>query len=80
LPFDPGSDAVLRLRHEGGSSSIVIVNNLSAKKQAITLPLSAEDRATCTELLADAPYPDAGKGELTLNSFGFRWLRVRANC
>ena len=74
--FATGTDAVLGIRYDEGASTLVMVNNLSAKKQAVHLPLSEEQLLTATELFADSRYPAFERPRFTLQPYGYRWLRV----
>ncbi len=76
-PFETGKDPVLGLRYDSSWCSIVTVNNLSAKRQRISLGVDADEIGIATEMLADSPYPRLTSAEMEIEPYGFRWLRLR---
>jgi maltose alpha-D-glucosyltransferase/alpha-amylase len=77
--FDTGNEAVLGMRYTLGSSTLVIVNNLSRSRRTVTLPLTADEIATATELFSDRPYAPldpSSEPKFQLEPFGYRWIRV----
>jgi maltose alpha-D-glucosyltransferase/alpha-amylase len=75
--IDAGDDAVLGLRHDGDSSSTVILNNLAATHRTVTLELPADEAERATDLLGDRNYaPLADDLRMRINGHGYRWLRL----
>lgn len=75
--FETGSDAVLGLRFEDDTGcAIHIVNNLSGKKQQVSLGIGSGCEDETTELFADSTYPPVRRDKMTLEPYGYRWLRV----
>lgn len=75
---ETGSDAVFGIRYELDDSVLVIVNNLSGKRQTAALGLSPTEVRTATELFADRPYDplDPDDPQVRLAPYGFQWLRA----
>jgi hypothetical protein len=76
--LETGNDVALGMRYRLADSEIVIVNNLSSSRRMASLPLTAGEVATATELLADRPYPPLAPDgpKCQLGPYGFRWLRI----
>lgn len=73
--FDTGSDCVLGMKYTSNEGTILIVNNLADSKQRIEMPIGNGDPDTTTELFADSKY-EGFDPKLTLQPYGFRWLRI----
>ncbi|MGD9714081.1 MAG: alpha-amylase family protein [Thermomicrobiales bacterium] len=76
--MDTGSDTVLSIRHDDDGSAIVILNNLSNRRQSVSLDLTQEDARTATDLLTDSRYEplDPSSPKVRLAPYGFRWMRL----
>ena len=75
--FDTGNDAVLGLKFEDSSGcSIHIVNNLTGQKQTTALAIPEPCPEATTELFADSRYRPVKRDRMSLEPYGFRWLRI----
>jgi maltose alpha-D-glucosyltransferase/alpha-amylase len=75
--LDVGVDSVLALRHALAGSEVLVLANLADEPVEVTVPGAAG--ADYAEVMSDGGYPEPG-GEpvtLTLNGYGYRWLRTR---
>lgn len=72
------NEAILGLRHTEKDVSVVTFVNLSDEEQTFSCDLSDEDVLIATELFQDEQYPALRKGgeKLTINGYGYRWIRV----
>jgi maltose alpha-D-glucosyltransferase/alpha-amylase len=79
--LETGSDAVLALRHDAGDVCTMTLVNLSDEPQKITLDLTDEEIDAATDLFEDSTYPALRKGRktMTLNGYGYRWIRLRGS-
>jgi maltose alpha-D-glucosyltransferase/alpha-amylase len=79
--LETGSDAVLALRHDADDVCILTLVNLSDEPQKINLDLTDEEIGAATELFEDSLYPVFRKGKktMTLNPYGYRWIRLRGS-
>jgi maltose alpha-D-glucosyltransferase/alpha-amylase len=73
-----GTDQVLGIRYNSNGSEVIVLNNLSGRRARISLDLNAQERSRVTELLCDRPYKplDEADGQITLNPYGYRWIRL----
>jgi maltose alpha-D-glucosyltransferase / alpha-amylase len=76
--LDLESDAVLGLRHDDNNVSVITLVNLSDEEDSFELELTAEEVEASTDLFEDELYPefDDANPTLTLNPYGYRWIRV----
>jgi glycosidase len=76
--LETGNDAVLGLRHDVADSSIVVLNNLSSRRQVARLELTAGEVATVTDLFCSRRYDPIALQDpaLRMEGFGFRWMRI----
>ena len=71
------NDAVLGLKFEDDAGcSIHIVNNLSGKKQTTRLGIPEPCPGDTTDLFSDSRYGPVKRDRMTLEPYGYRWLRV----
>lgn len=77
-PLEFGNDAVLGLRYDAQDSAIVVLNNLSGKRQTVSLELTDDKARSATDLLGDRRYEPVarGDGRLQIAGYGYRWLRL----
>jgi maltose alpha-D-glucosyltransferase/alpha-amylase len=75
--LNTGHDAVFGIRYILDDSTIVILNNLSPRRQPVSIQLTERETMTATDLFTDAPYAplDAGGG-FRINPHGYRWMRL----
>jgi trehalose synthase len=80
--LEQANAAVLAHRVTGGEGSMVAVHNLSAESTTVTLQFAdlGEDHRLVDLLLDGSITTPSAKGtvELTLDAYGYRWLRVLA--
>jgi hypothetical protein len=80
--LEQANTAVLAHRVTGGEGSMVAVHNLSAESTTVTLQFAdlGEDHRLVDLLLDGSITTPSAKGtvELTLDAYGYRWLRVLA--
>jgi maltose alpha-D-glucosyltransferase/alpha-amylase len=76
--IDTGNDAILGLRYDDGDSAVITLNNLSRKRQTITLDLTQREIATATDLFCDRRYRplDPGSQRMRIDGYGYRWMRL----
>jgi maltose alpha-D-glucosyltransferase / alpha-amylase len=76
--IETGNDAVLGLRHTLDGLSVITLVNLSADEQTFTIELTQDDVSVTTDILEDAQYPAITREnpKLTLNGYGYRWMRT----
>jgi maltose alpha-D-glucosyltransferase / alpha-amylase len=76
--LDLESDPVLGLRHDDNNVSVITLVNLSDEEQSFELELTAEEVEASTDLFEDELYPefDGANPTLSLNPYGYRWIRV----
>lgn len=77
-PLELGNESVLGLRYDAEGSSIIILNNLSAKRQTFSMDFTESEARSTTDLFSDAPYGpvDAGSSRIQMAGHGYRWLRL----
>jgi maltose alpha-D-glucosyltransferase/alpha-amylase len=79
--LETGSDAVLALRHDADDVCVLTLVNLSDEPQKINLELTDEELEAATDLFEDSSYPAFRKSKrtMTLNGYGYRWIRLRGS-
>ncbi len=75
-PIDVGHRSVLALRFEASTGSMLALTNLAARR--CVADASAVSTGHAVEVFADDDYDpiDATLENLTLNGYGFRWIRL----
>lgn len=77
--LDVGNDAVLAVRFDEEQETVITIANLSPDEQTFTLDLKlGDDNVLVTDLFEDEHYPSIEKdvSEVTINGYGYRWLRL----
>jgi maltose alpha-D-glucosyltransferase / alpha-amylase len=74
IPFDqPG---VLAHRAQAPSGSILFLHNLTDQPVSVSLPKQPDEDGTPVEAFSDREYDDLDLRDLTLNAYGYRWIRL----
>lgn len=76
--LDTGNDAVFGIQYEAAGASIVVVTNLSAEEQDVTVEIPDPFTSIVTDLFGDREYDavSEAKQQVRLDGYGYRWIRV----
>lgn len=76
--LDTGNDAVFGIRHDAAGASIVVLTNLSAEEQHVTVELVDPSDVIVTDLFGDREYEAISDARPTirLEAHGYRWVRL----
>ena len=75
----PANPQMLAYLREWNDERVLLVSNLSGKEQSVELDLQQFSHAVPTDLLRNTPFPPITMRayKLTIEPYGFLWLRVR---
>lgn len=73
--LDVGPDGVFAACHEGSGPPVVTLVNLGEREA--TVDLAQHGLSGLVDVLSDRNYPHPGDGSVSLDGYGYRWLRAR---
>lgn len=77
-PLKLENSAVLGMRYDTENSSVIVLTNLSPRRQSVALELTDAEEARVTDLFADTGVKPIASGnpDISLAGYGYRWLRI----